>query len=204
MKAEELFEELGYKKQDSFESICYVYENEDTADFEIIFDLKNKNIHTHGGYTDKSLSMDELEAIKKQCEELDWIDEKICTNLTDSTSDYFICSNCGIYLEDFSQIVMGGDDKRNVNQDGYELRYCPNCGCKIVDYEHFAKKAKYKVTQFEFDLLNTYRFCKEGCKFRDCTQLREMKVKGYFKDVDANAKIRDILWNCGVIKDGNR
>ena len=204
MKAEELFEELGYKKQDSFESICYVYENEDTADFEIIFDLKNKNIHTHGGYTDKSLSMDELNAIKKQCEELDWIDEKICTNFTDSTSDYFICSNCGIYLEDFSQIVMGGDDKRNVNQDGYELRYCPNCGCKIVDYEHFAKKAKYKVTQFEFDLLNTYRFCKEGCKFRDCTQLREMKVKGYFKDVDANAKIRDILWNCGVIKDGNR
>lgn len=204
MKAEELFEKLGYKKLAGFESICYVYENEDIADFEIIFDLKNKTIHTHGGCTDKSLSMDELEAIKKQCEELDWIDEKICTNFTDPTSDYFICSNCGIYLEDFSQTVMGGDDKRNVNQDGYELRYCPNCGCKIVDYEHFAKKAKYKVTQFEFDLLNTYRFCKEECKFRDCTQLREMKVKGYFKDVDADAKIRDILWNCGVIKDGNR
>lgn len=31
MKAEQLFEELGYKKQDGFESICYVYENEDTA-----------------------------------------------------------------------------------------------------------------------------------------------------------------------------
>ena len=44
MKAEELFEKLGYKKQAGFESICYVYENEDTADFEIIFDLKNKNI----------------------------------------------------------------------------------------------------------------------------------------------------------------
>lgn len=203
MKAEELFKKLGYKKQDSFESICYVYENEDTADFEIIFDLKNKTIHTHGACSDKSISMDELEAIKKQCEELDWIDEKICTNFTDPTGGDFMCSNCGVYLGDLSEIVISGDYKHNVNQDGYELRYCPNCGCKIVDYDHFAKKAKYKVTQFEFDLLNTYRFCKEECKFHNCTQLREMKVKGYFKDVDANATIRDILWNCGVIKDGN-
>lgn len=202
MKAEELFEKLGYKKQVGFESICYVYENEDTADFEIIFDLKSKKIYTHGGYTDKSFSMDELEAIKKQCEELDWVDEKICTNFKDGTSDFW-CSNCGIYLDDLSQIVISESCNENVKQDGYELRYCPNCGCKIVDYDHFAKKAKYKVTQFEFDLLNTYCFCKEGCKFRDCTQLRELKVIGYFKDVDADAKIRDILWNCGVIKDGN-
>ena len=61
MKAEEFFEKLGYKKQAGFESICYVYENEDTVNFEIIFDLKNKTIHTHGGCTDKSISMDELE-----------------------------------------------------------------------------------------------------------------------------------------------
>lgn len=203
MKAEELFEKLGYKKQVGFESICFLYENEDTADFEIIFDLKSKKIHTHGGYTDKSISVDELEAIKKQCEELDWIDEKICTNFSSGQSGEFMCSNCGIYLDDLSQIVIPESCNENVKQDEYELRYCPNCGCKIVDYQHFAKKAKYKVTQFEFDLLNTYRLCKEGCKFRDCTQLREMKVKGYFKDVDADAKIRDILWNCGVIKDGN-
>ena len=91
-----------------------------------------------------NVSMDELEAIYKQCQELDWVDEKICTNFTDPTSDYFICSNCGIYLEDFSQTVIGGDDKRNVNQDGYELRYCPNCGCKIVDYDHFVKKQNTK------------------------------------------------------------
>lgn len=202
MKAEELFEKLGYKKQVGFESICFIYENEDTVNFEIIFDLKNKNIHTHGGYTDKSLSMDELNAIKKQCEELDWVGEKICTNFSSGQGE-FMCSNCGIYLDDLSQIVIPESCNENVKQDEYELRYCPNCGCKIVDYQHFAKKAKYKVTQFEFDLLNTYRFCKEECKFRDCTQLRELKVIGYYKDVDADAKIRDILWNCGVIKDEN-
>ena len=106
-------------------------------------------------------------------------------------------------MDGLSEIVISGDDKRNVNQDGYDLRYCPNCGCKIVGYDYFAKKAKYKVTQFEFDLLNTYRLCKEECKFRDCTQLRQLKEKGYYKDIDANAKIHDILWNCGVIKNEN-
>lgn len=201
MKAEEMFEKLGYKRRAGFESICYVYKNEDTADFEIIFDLKSKKIHTHGACSDKSISMDELKAIYKQCEELDWIDEKICTNFEDETSGFW-CSNCGIYLDDLNEIVIPENCKGNVNQDEYELRYCPNCGCKIVDYEHFAKKAKYKVTRFEFDLLNTYKFCSDSCKFRDCTQLRELKVIGYFKDVDADAKIRDILWNCGVIKDG--
>lgn len=102
MKAEGLFEKLGYKKRACFESICYVYENEDTADFEIIFDLKNKTIHTHGGYSDKSISMDELEAIKKQCEELDWVGEKICTNFSSGQGE-FTCSNCGIYLYDLTK-----------------------------------------------------------------------------------------------------
>lgn len=203
MKVEEMFKDIGYKKQAGFESICYVYENDDTVNFEIIFDLKNKTIHTHGGCTDKSLSIDELEAIYKQCQELDWIDEKICTDFSSGQADEFMCSNCGIDLYDLSEIEIDGDCKHN-NQDGYELRYCPNCGCKIVDYDHFAKKAKYKVTQFEFDLLNTYKFCSDSCKFENCTQLREMKVKGYFKDVDKKAKIHDILWNCGVINDGNR
>lgn len=201
MNAEQMFEKLGYTKCNNCTNPSYFKKDDPYA--WINFNNKRVAISSQLDLGYESLDYELIKAIYKQCQELDWVDEKICTNFTDPTSDYFICSNCGIYLEDFSQTVLGGDDKRNVNQDGYELRYCPNCGCKIVDYDHFAKKAKYKVTQFEFDLLNTYRFCKEGCKFRDCTQLREMKEKGYYKDIDADAKIRDILWNCGVIKDEN-
>ena len=201
MSAEQMFEKLGYTKCNNCTNPSYFKKDDPYA--WINFNNKKVAISSQLDLGYESLDYELIEAIYKQCQELDWVDEQICTNFTDPTSDYFICSNCGIYLEDFSQTVLGGDDKRNVNQDGYELRYCPNCGCKIVDYDNFAKKAKYKVTQFEFDLLNTYRFCKEGCKFRDCTQLREMKVKGYFKDIDADAKIRDILWNCGVVKDEN-
>ena len=200
MNAEQMFEKLGYTKCNNCTNPSYFKKDDPYA--WINFNNKRVAISSQLDLGYESLDYELVKAIYKQCQELDWIDEKICTNFRDGTGG-FMCSNCGIYLDDLSEIVIPENCKGNVNQDEYELRYCPNCGCKIVDYEHFAKKAKYKVTQFEFDLLNTYRLCKEGCKFRDCTQLREMKVKGYFKDIDADAKIRDILWNCGVIKDGN-
>ena len=202
--AKDMFEELGFEQTEK-DDIFIEYQRDDGDQHaEITFSLQDKNFRAiYGRYefgmTSHYVTSDELKAINQQVKELGWIEEDICTNFSSGQSGEFLCSNCGICLEDLSEIVIGGDDKRN-NQDGYELRYCPNCGCKIVDYDHFAKKAKYKVTQFEFDLLNTYRFCKEECKFRDCTKLRQLKEKGYFKDVDANAKIHDILWNCGVIK----
>lgn len=202
MGANEMFEKLGYKRSVERKKIIYLFETEDRYYYQVTFDLSEKIVDIETNFERTEIENDLLQAIDKQAEELGWLDEKICTNFEDGTGGFW-CSNCGIYLDDLNEIVIPENCKGNVNQDGYDLRYCPNCGCKIVDYEHFAKKAKYKVTQFEFDLLNTYRFCKEGCKFRDCTQLREMKVKGYYKDIDADAKIHDILWNCGVIKDGN-
>lgn len=54
---------LKYKKQVGYESIFFIYENENTVDFRIIFDLKYKNVRTHGGYSDNSISMNELKAI---------------------------------------------------------------------------------------------------------------------------------------------
>lgn len=198
MSAEQMFEKLGYTKCNNCTNPSYFKKDDPYA--WINFNNKKVAISSQLDLGYESLDYELIKAIYKQCQELDWVDEQICTNFKDGTSDFW-CSNCGIYLDDLNEIVIPENCKDN--QDWYELRYCPNCGCKIVDYDHFAKKAKYKVTQFEFDLLNTYRFCKEGCKFRDCTQLREMKVKGYFKDVDADATIRDILWNCGVIKDEN-
>lgn len=62
------------------------------------------------------------------------------------------------------------------------------------------KKPKYKFTQFEYDLINTYRHVDDRCKFNDCYQLKSLKEKGYFKYVDKNELIKDILENCEVIK----
>lgn len=56
---------------------------------------------------------------------------------------------------------------------------------------------KYQLTQFEYDLLQSYA---SGYKFKDVMPLIVMKEKGYFKGVDKDEKITDILWNCEVIK----
>lgn len=62
------------------------------------------------------------------------------------------------------------------------------------------KKKKHKFTQFEYDLINTYRNVDYRCKFNGCYQLKILKEKGYFKNVDKNELIKDILANCEVIK----
>lgn len=62
------------------------------------------------------------------------------------------------------------------------------------------KKPKYKFTQFEYDLINTYRHVDDRCKLNGCYQLKSLKEKGYFKNVDKNESIKDILANCEVTK----
>lgn len=62
------------------------------------------------------------------------------------------------------------------------------------------KKPPYKLSQFEFDLIQTYRDGNTDCKLSDRRILLELKDKGYFKCVDYDTNIKDILENCEVIK----
>ena len=71
------------------------------------------------------------------------------------------------------------------------------CSKKRIEWMLKPFKRKYKLTQFECDLLRSYE---NGYKFNDIMPLIVMKEKGYFKGVDKDAKIEDILENCGVIK----
>lgn len=59
---------------------------------------------------------------------------------------------------------------------------------------------KYKLTQFEYDLIQTYRDGNNDCKLSARRILRELKDKGYFKCADYDTKVSDILANCEVIK----
>lgn len=64
------------------------------------------------------------------------------------------------------------------------------------------RKPLYKLSQFEFDLIQTYRDGNTDCKHSVRRILRELKDKGYFMDADYDTKIQDILGNCEVINDG--
>ena len=61
------------------------------------------------------------------------------------------------------------------------------------------KKPVYKLTKFENDLLQSYlKGCLSGHEFKSIPVLNRMKEKEYFKGVDEDATIEDILANCEV------
>lgn len=77
---------------------------------------------------------------------------------------------------------------------------CGNCQRNRITWlTSKCKKPKYKFTQFEYDLINTYSHVDDRCKFNGCYQLKSLKEKGYFKNVDKNESIKDILENCEVV-----
>lgn len=59
------------------------------------------------------------------------------------------------------------------------------------------KKPTYKLSQFEYDLLQSYS---DIYSFNTFNSLSGMKEKGYFKGIDDNKTIGDILDNCEVIQ----
>lgn len=88
-------------------------------------------------------------------------------------------------------------------------RFCDEClfndtkACNIAKIKWLYKlhKKKYKLTQFEYDLLQSYsQGYSPKYKFKNINSLIEMRGKGYFKDIDLDLTIDDILGNCEVIK----
>ena len=60
-------------------------------------------------------------------------------------------------------------------------------------------KEPIKLTKFEYDLLMSY--INKGYSFKNHSELKEMRNKGYFEGVtDTSMKIEDILKNCEVIE----
>lgn len=97
-------------------------------------------------------------------------------------------------------------------KDG-KIMSCKDCCCSECRFDdsdvacytlrlhwlYQAYEEKIRLTQFEYDLINTYSDCHARCKFSDCKQLRELKDKGYFQNVDNYTPIRDIL-ECYEVK----
>lgn len=70
---------------------------------------------------------------------------------------------------------------------------------KMIDWMLEEHKEPIKLTKFEYDLLMSY--INKGYYFKNYSELKEMRNKGYFKDItDASMKIYDILKNCEVIE----
>lgn len=77
------------------------------------------------------------------------------------------------------------------------------CHEKVMDWLKQPRKAPaIKLTKFEIDLLQS---CSQGYspkyQFKNINALTEMKGKGYFKGVDMDATLEDILENCEITEE---
>lgn len=81
---------------------------------------------------------------------------------------------------------------------GFSTGY--GCGEKIKEWlKSPYKKPTYKLSQFEYDLINAFDRCKECCLLNEIECLKKLSEKGYFKGIDPFTKVHDIIDNCEVI-----
>lgn len=71
-EADNIFEKLGYTKHEDERSVYYKYKKFGNM---IDFNLRSKEIHFHSDGIDTigSITLQELKAINKKCEELGWL-----------------------------------------------------------------------------------------------------------------------------------
>jgi DNA-directed RNA polymerase subunit RPC12/RpoP len=63
-----------------------------------------------------------IEVLSKKCHNI---------NKDYDDCDQFVCSNCGIELQDWHQVERDEDDG-DITYHEYKFRFCPNCGARIV------------------------------------------------------------------------
>lgn len=99
----------------------------------------------------------------------------------------------------YNLAVVNGEPKpcEDTNCDECDFN-CDCCGEKRFEWLASPyKKPTYKLTQFEYDLLQHFSV---DCKFKEMGLLKEMKEKGHFKNINGDELIKDILESCEVIK----
>ena len=203
MNAREMFEELGYSLKVEHNDFIE-YSKEDCGHIDFYFLIETKRFYSRYCFspsfqsTAHSITLDEFEAVQKQMEELGWLEkeERAETNYEHFKDE--IIENCGWTLA----LVDGKPHKCNsVNCSDCGFSTGHGCSEKLKEWlVSTYEKTTYKLTRFELDLIQTYRDCHESCKFSEFKQLIELKSKGYFKDIDDNTNIQDVLKNCEVIK----
>jgi hypothetical protein len=99
----------------------------------------------------------------------------------------------------YNLAVVNGEPKpcEDTNCDECDFN-CDCCGEKRFEWLASPyKKPTYKLTQFEYDLLQHFSV---DFKFKEMGLLKEMKEKGHFKNINGDELIKDILESCEVIK----
>ena len=201
MTAREMFKSLGYEKAEKSESVVlYTNGYGDTISFK---DTKHLVITPIQGCRTIIMTCLLENAIHKQCEELGWLDEKTeikeARNPELTNFEYYKDEILDCCIDNLAVVkgIPKSCSKIDCNDCDF-LTIQKEC-CEIAKdwLKQPYKKLTYKLTKFEKELLQCYP---DTNSFKLFNSLNEMKEKGYFKNVDKNELIKDILENCEVIK----
>ena len=204
MNAEEMFNQLGYEFEKEYTSNgvndTYRYNKCSRPSDSVIFYLDGKQIIIN--QTFNTIHLNELQAIIQQVKELHWLDEKTeikeAKNPEVTNFEYYkdeILENC---LESLA-VVKGRPKlcyKTSCNDCDFRFNQ-KECHNKVKDWlKQTHIKPTYKLTKFEKELLECYSDIQ---RFKVFNSLISMKEKGYFKGIDENEAIGDILAKCEVV-----
>lgn len=200
MTARQMFEEQRYKRNEENEEITYS-QSFGSGYFRITFDLSKEEIAIDTNM-ENVIKSDLLQAIIQQAKELGWIEgekQEIKQETNFEHYKYEILE----YFQDGLAVVKGIPKlcyKTNCNDCDFKINQ-EGCRKKVKEWlKHPYRKPPYKLSQFEFDLIQTYRDGNTDCKLSERRILRELKDKGYFKDINLDLTIHEILDDCEVIK----
>lgn len=196
--AKELFKELGYEKAEKSESVVlYTNRYGDTISFK-----ETKHVVITPVQGCRSLTMTCLfeNAIHKQCKELGWFEEEKQEPQKETNLEH--------YYNDLLKIgwnsgfgVTNGKIKHCNNVDCGKcyigrLTNEVDCGTNAIKWLASPyKKPVYKLTKFEYDLLNAYKDSGMLKSVSSYSAMHELHEKGYFKDIDISIPIHKILEN---------
>lgn len=158
MKAQQMFEKLGYRCIKSDRSIWYINDSDEENYRSVEFYFCDCTFDAIGNYGDPLMvNVKELEAINKQCEEIGWLEEE---KKTETNLEHYLEYLSKLNMSDFALI-----DGRVVQCLGTHCRGCDfNGDCiegKFRWLKQPYKKPTYKLTKFEYDLLNAHQSMKQ-------------------------------------------
>lgn len=198
MNAREMFEEQRYKRNEENEEIIYL-QRFGSGYFSITFDLSKEEIAIDTNM-ENVIESDLLQAIIKQAKELGWLEEEKQEIKKETNYEHYkdkIIKD-GIW----NLALVNGKPKRchNVYCNDCDFKTSRECKKKLEEWlKHPYRKPPYKLSQFEFDILNAHKDSGMQKCISNYRPLLELHEKGYFKDVDTSVPIHEILDNCKVV-----
>ena len=206
--AKEMFEGIGYKLSEAYSEDTLISYFDGKKNITIEFYIKNKQFRKARGVFDcVDIKESELKAIIQQCKELGWLEEEKQEIKQETNYEHYKDGIIELCVDDLA-ISKGKISECNaiscrecffVDKDGM----CIGCNEIKKWLKQPYKKPPYKLSQFEYDLIQTYSYVHEGYTLSKFNRLIKLKDKGYFKGVDEDTAIHDILANCEVREDGN-